>query len=92
MKAQQPNDIRSQVREAARNIIRRVIDEPGFAGQLRADPRAACVAAGVPETAVDEFLTNDLGLEADVSGYLSCYVTGFLWEEGEGEEEEGLQT
>lgn len=89
MSAQQPNELRSQVREAARNIIRRVIDEPGFTEQLRADPRAACVAAGVPEAAVDEFLANDLGIEADVSGYMHCYVTGYL---SAAEEEEELQT
>jgi hypothetical protein len=86
---QQPNEIRSQVREAARNIIRRVIDDPEYAGRLRSDPRAACVAAGVPEAAVDEFLANDLGIEAEVSGYLACYVTGALWQAEE--EEEGVQ-
>lgn len=87
MSDQQSNDIRSQVREAAKGIIQRAINDAAFAEQLRADPHTTVLEAGVPEAAVDDFITYDLGIEPDVSGYIGCYVTGCLWQTEEEEEE-----
>jgi hypothetical protein len=62
----------SQVRETAKGIIQRAIQDPAFADQLRSDPAATLQSAGLPEEVVGDFITNDLGMEAEVAGYARC--------------------
>jgi hypothetical protein len=71
----------NQVRVIAKGIAQRAIADPAFADRLRADPRATVLEAGLPEQVVDDFITHDLGLEAEVSGYhpLACSQTCIIW-------------
>lgn len=73
-------------RSSARSIVRRLVGEPAFAEHLRANPHATLLDAGLPDWAVDDFVTHDLGIEPDVSGYAlsECRVTSLLWVEGDG--------
>lgn len=76
----------ASARGNARAIIQRIVQDPGFADQLRADPRATLLAAGFPDWAVDDFIANDLGLQSDVQGYSldRCAVTSLLWLDDDG--------
>jgi hypothetical protein len=79
------HDIAS-ARESARLIIQRVMQDEGFAGQLRQDPRGTLKGTGFPEWALDDFVTHDLGIEPDVAGYamVECGVTILLGVDGDG--------
>lgn len=76
-----------QIRAVAKGIIQRAINDGASAEQLRADPFATVLDAGFPEAMVDDFITHDLGMEAEVSGYMGCQVTSVLWQSEEEEEE-----
>jgi hypothetical protein len=65
----------TQLHQTAKGIVQRAINDPAFAEQLRSDPRTTLLGAGMPESAVDDFITNDLGMEAEVAGYGQCSMT-----------------
>ena len=65
----------SQARESAKSVIQRAINDPAFADQLRSDPEETLKSAGFPEGAINDFIANDLGMEAEVSGYRGCEWT-----------------
>jgi hypothetical protein len=70
----------ASARGNARAVIQRIVQDPGFADQLRADPRSTLLAGGFPNWAIDDFLTHDLGIEPEVAGYAlhNCSVTTLL--------------
>lgn len=65
-----------QVRRTAKQIAHRLIDEPEFRSQVREDPTSALTAAGLPEDAVADFL-SEIGADQhqEVSGYGMCTWT-----------------
>ena len=66
--AQQPT---GQAREVATRLMERIRSEQGFADQIRADPVGVLTGAGLPETAVGEFLQQaEIPIEGDVAGYM----------------------
>lgn len=76
----------ASARASAREIIQRIVQDATFANHLRRDPRAALLSTGFPDWAVDDFIANDLGLEADVTGYSidRCTVTSLIWIDEDG--------
>lgn len=61
----------AQVRETAKQIAHRLIDDAAFREQIRENPTATLTAAGLPEEAVSDFL-REFGVPQDqdeVSGY-----------------------
>jgi ribosomally synthesized peptide (Cys-rich family) len=68
-----------QIREKAKEIATRLSADPDFKAQIEHDPEGTLVAAGLPVTAVPDFL-SEVQL-ADVSGYLvsdcsfTCVIT-----------------
>jgi hypothetical protein len=69
--AHNADDKRTQLRQLAGGILQRAQEDDSFANQLRTDPRATLIAAGLPESAVDDFIT-EMQLDSDVSGYMFC--------------------
>lgn len=71
----------AQVRNVAKTVVRRAINDEAFGNQLRSQPRTTLLEAGMPEQFVDDFNSNELGLEPDVGGYMidrcvfTCYLT-----------------
>jgi hypothetical protein len=61
--------LRSQAREIAALVVRRVIQDPAFAAELRSDPRATLSSVGLPKALTDDFIIHDLAMEPDVAGY-----------------------
>lgn len=55
-----------QARTMVMDIAARAQSDPAYKQQLRADPRATLLAAGLPTAAVDEAIPA-----ADVTGYVS---------------------
>lgn len=76
----------STARSLARTVIQRVVNDAAFGDSLRRDPRATLLDAGFPDWALDDFVTHDLGLDGDVSGYSldRCAVTSLLWMDDDG--------
>jgi hypothetical protein len=70
----------TSLREAAKGIVQRAREDAAFAAHLRADPHATLIAAGLPEPAVDDFM-SEVGMEPDVTGFMnrectySCLIT-----------------
>lgn len=50
-------------------ITQRAHEDPAFLTQLEADPMGVLSAAGLPERAIYQAM-RELGLEAEVSGYM----------------------
>lgn len=77
----------ASARESAKAIIQRLVQDTGFAEHLRASPHATLLDAGLPDWAVDDFMTHDLGIEPEVAGYAvnNCSVTLLL-----GTDEDGI--
>jgi hypothetical protein len=66
----------TQLRDTAKGVVQRAINDPAFAEQLRSDPRATLLDAGMPEGYVDDFMVNDLGMEPEVAGYMRAECNG----------------
>ncbi|MFW6074699.1 MAG: hypothetical protein ACOC9Y_03835 [Chloroflexota bacterium] len=66
----------AEVRETAKQIAHRLIDEPNFRDQVKKDPQTALTGAGLPAEAVPDFL-REIGAQSDdeVSGYGMCTWT-----------------
>ncbi len=66
----------AEVRETAKQIAHRLIDEPDFRDQVKQDPNAALTDAGLPADAVPDFL-REIGAQDndEVSGYGMCSWT-----------------
>jgi hypothetical protein len=62
-----------QIRAQVTDLAVRAKTDSAFMQQLKADPRGALVAAGLPAGAVDDVLHEE-GV-SDVTGYLSCSFT-----------------
>jgi hypothetical protein len=73
-----------QIRERGMELLNRAKSDPKFVEQIKADPQGALTAAGLPASAVAEFLVGaqEHGVpgmeEEEVAGYLagnSCAIT-----------------
>jgi hypothetical protein len=61
-----------RLRATAETIVGRIERDPAFAQQIRDDPRAALLAAGVPEAQINDELFLAIEATNDVSGYSKC--------------------
>lgn len=75
-----------QIRATGKALAERLRTEPGFRGQLDADPSAALTGAGLPADGVEDFL-REWSATAEVGGYFgvqpcdntcswTCIITG----------------
>jgi len=71
MSTERPNN-GEQLRAMAEAIATRIERDPGFAQQIRDDPKGALLAAGVPEAQINDELFRAIEKTDDVSGYSKC--------------------
>jgi hypothetical protein len=73
--------LRSQAREIAALVVRRVIQDPSFAAELRSEPRATLSSVGFPDVLANDFIRHDMAMEPEVAGYAArdCVMTCILW-------------
>ena len=73
-----------QIRQRGIELLDRAKNDPQFVSQMKADPQGTLTAAGLPSSAVQEFLVGaqESGVpgmeEEEVAGYLasnSCSIT-----------------
>lgn len=67
-----------RIRDIARSLARRALDDPNFAEQVRDDPYPVLNAAGLPEEFVPEFLEQTQLSEIQGYGSPSCGLTVIL--------------
>jgi hypothetical protein len=68
---------RTHLRQIAQGIVARAASDPSFRDQLHSEPLDTLVASGLPESAANECMPTDLGMDLDVVGYMqdNCLVT-----------------
>ena len=75
---------KEKVRQAAEAIVRRAENDEAFKDQIRNDPNATLVAAGIPEAVIPDIFHPEQA-DQDVSGYMkresgcndfTCWTSG----------------